>query len=87
LLTKTNGDDGNRGRKMSKSLSPHEFATKFAEFVYELKEAQSKKGLEEIDDQEQIVELFRLWLMDTRDQEMLAEAREEEQARRDRGFE
>lgn len=72
---------------MSKSLSHSEFADKFAEFVRELKESQEKKvGEVVIDDQEQIVELFRLWLMDTRDQEMLAEAREEERARRDRGF-
>jgi hypothetical protein len=86
LLTKTNGDDG-RG-KMSKPLTPNQFAEKFAEFTAELNHAREQKaGAMEIDDQEQVVELFRLWFIDTRDQEMLAEAREEEQARQDRGFE
>ena len=69
----------------SKPLTPKQFATKLVEFTSALQAAQHEKKLQ-ITEEERIVDLFRLWLIDTRDQEMLAEVREDEEARKDRGF-
>lgn len=84
-----NGAAG-KGRTMSKT-SPKEFAKLFAEFNTALQEEHHKfrgdpgrpSGVK-IDDQEQIVELFRIWYFDSREQELLEEAREREAE--ERGF-
>jgi hypothetical protein len=71
----------------SGKISPEDFARKFVKFNLALQGEQNEKirsGMIKIDEQEQLVELFRIWYFDSREQEMMDEARSREEL--DRGF-
>jgi len=69
-----------------KKITPEDFAQKFTKFTKALSEKQNLSGASntmKIDEQEQIVELFRIWYFDTREQEMIEEAQRREEAARE----
>jgi hypothetical protein len=78
LPTNPNGGDGWKERdKMEKSkpVSPSEFVTRFNEFLTAVhKYDRVRDTLKE----PHLVDLFRLWWMDFREQEAVEEAREQE---------
>ena len=64
------------------SLSAQEFTERFADFLTNLHMAQSKLHKDnQLTHQESIVDLFRLWFMDSREIEAIEEAQAQ-----DRGF-
>lgn len=73
-LTSPNGEDGWKEKKKmekSKPLTPKEFVSKMEEFLKETHSSPHAKTLPP----EQIIDAFRLWWMDYREQEAVAEAR------------